>query len=59
MDPIIVVLIIFGIILLIALIISLSSVKIVRQSESVIIERLGRYYKTWETGIHWLVPFFD
>lgn len=59
MDPIIVVLIILGVILLIALIISLSSVKIVRQSESVIIERLGRYYKTWETGIHWLVPFID
>ena len=49
MDPIIVVLIIFGIILLIALIISfLRSL----DRESVIIERLG--YKTWETPIHWL-----
>ena len=55
----IVVLIILGIVLLIAIIIAIASVKIVRQSESAIIERLGRYYKTWGTGIHFLVPFFD
>lgn len=54
-----IVLVILGIILLIAIITAIASVKIVRQSEAAIIERLGRYYKTWGTGIHFLVPFFD
>ncbi len=55
----IVVLIILGIVLLVAIIIALNSVKIVKQAQIAIVERLGRYYKTWETGIHFLVPFFD
>ena len=58
-QALLVVLIILGVILLLAVIIALSSVKIVRQSEVYIVERLGRYYKTWGTGIHWLIPFFD
>lgn len=34
-------------------------VRIVNQSKSVVIERLGAYYKTWGTGVHFLVPFID
>ena len=47
---------IIGVILLIILI---SSIKIVRQTQKVIIERLGAYRKTWDVGIHMLVPFID
>lgn len=32
---------------------------IVRQAEVVIVERLGRYYKTLDSGIHIIVPIFD
>ncbi len=32
---------------------------VVRQAEVVIIERLGRYYKTLQSGIHIIVPVFD
>jgi len=39
-------------------IIALSSIKIVRQAESFVIERLGQYYCTWDSGVHILVPFF-
>ncbi|HQC30669.1 MAG TPA: SPFH domain-containing protein [Acholeplasmataceae bacterium] len=56
---VIVLLIVLGIVLLIAVIVALSSVKIVKQAQIAIVERLGRYYKTWETGIHFLIPFFD
>ena len=42
-----------------ALVILISSIKIVNQTDKYVIERLGRYYKTWDTGIHFLVPFFD
>lgn len=37
---------------------AISCVKIVRQAESYVVERLGQYYCTWESGIHFLVPFF-
>jgi len=32
---------------------------VVRQAEVVIIERLGRYFKTLDSGIHIIVPIFD
>lgn len=32
---------------------------IVRQAEVVIIERLGKYYKTLPSGIHIIIPIFD
>ena len=47
---------IVGVILIIILI---SSIKIVRQAEKIIVERLGGYRKTWDVGIHMLVPFVD
>lgn len=34
-------------------------VRIVNQSKSVVIERLGSYHETWGTGVHFLVPFLD
>ena len=36
-----------------------KSVRIVRQSVSVIVERLGRYSRTLDAGMHFLVPFVD
>lgn len=36
-----------------------SLIKIVNQSESYVIERLGAYHETWQTGIHLLIPFID
>ena len=41
------------------LLILICSVKIVRQSTSLVIERLGKYHKTLETGVHIIIPFFD
>jgi regulator of protease activity HflC (stomatin/prohibitin superfamily) len=35
------------------------SVKIVPQARAYVIERLGAYHGTWETGIHFLIPFID
>ena len=34
-------------------------VKIVNQSESYVIERLGTYRVTWSTGLHFLFPFIE
>ena len=51
--------IVFGIILLVIAIVCLSGFRIVRQTEKYVIERLGAYKKTWDVGIHYLVPFID
>ena len=45
------------IIVVILLIIVISNIRIVPQTQAYIIERLGKYCKTWGTGIHMLVPF--
>ena len=41
------------------IVILICSIKIVRQAQKVIVERMGGYHKTWDVGIHMLVPFFD
>lgn len=51
-----IVLIVLGVLILISL---CFSIRIVRQATSVVVERLGKYRKTLETGIHVILPFFD
>ena len=43
----------------IIVIIALMSIKIVKQSEVYIIERLGKFYKVADAGLTIIVPFFD
>ena len=51
---------VFLIILLILIaIIAFKSIKVVNQSEVYIIERLGKYYKTAEAGLTFILPFID
>ena len=52
------------IILLLALIVTffailLASIKIVRQSTAIVVERLGKYHKTFYTGLHLVFPIID
>lgn len=47
------------ILIVIIIIISFKSIKVVNQSEVYIIERLGRYYKTAEAGLTFILPFID
>ncbi len=42
-----------------ALIIIVANIKIVPQSKAYVIERLGAYSETWETGIHVKIPFLE
>jgi regulator of protease activity HflC (stomatin/prohibitin superfamily) len=52
----IVVLCIVGAVLLLILV---SCIKIVRQTDKYVIERLGGYLTTWGVGLHMLIPFID
>ena len=47
------------IVLVLALILLSSCVKIVPQAQALVIERLGGYQGTWGVGIHFKVPFID
>ncbi len=49
----------FIIVIVVGLIIAATSVKVVRQSEVRIIERLGKYHYTAEAGLNFLLPFVD
>lgn len=51
-----VILLVIGILLLIVL---FTGIKIVRQSTAVTVERLGKYHKTLNTGVHYILPLFD
>ena len=51
--------IILLIVAIVLLIIIISSIRIVQQAEVFVIERFGIYYKSWGSGIHFLVPFLD
>ena len=41
------------------LVLLVSSIKIVPQSTVYVVERLGVYNTTWESGIHFRIPFID
>ena len=58
MDPIVKLVIIAAIIIAIIIVI-VKNIKIVPQAHAYVIERLGTYQTTWNTGLHLKVPFID
>lgn len=46
-------------VLILILIVFILNIRIVPQSKSFIIERLGGYFQTWEVGLHVKMPFID
>ena len=56
MGPLFFVIIIIAIIVILVFI---KNVKVVPQAHSYVIERLGAYYQSWGTGLHWKIPFID
>ena len=51
-----IVLLILGIVILAVLV---TGIRVVRQATAVTVERLGKYRKTLETGVHYVLPIFD
>ena len=49
---------ILGLVLVLAIIV-VANIKIVPQSRAMVIERLGAYSATWQTGIHVKIPFIE
>ncbi len=47
------------VLVVVAIIVFATSIRIVRQATGVVVERLGKYNKTLETGVHFILPLFD
>lgn len=45
--------------IIIVLVIIISNIKIVPQASVSVVERLGAYFATWDTGLHLKIPFID
>ncbi|HOU10841.1 MAG TPA: SPFH domain-containing protein [Clostridiales bacterium] len=51
--------VLLGVLALFILIILVANIKIVPQAKAYVVERLGAYYTTWDTGLHVKIPFID
>ena len=52
-------LIAIGVIILILAVLIVTNIKVVPQSKAYVVERLGAYHSTWQTGLHVKIPFID
>ncbi len=52
-------LIILGVIFIIFIVVIIVNAKIVPQANAYVVERLGAYHSTWETGFHIAIPIID
>ncbi|GAB3468922.1 SPFH domain-containing protein [Kineococcus endophyticus] len=55
----VVTLIVLVLVILFAVTVIIRTIRIVPQATAVIVERLGRYSRTLDAGLHFLVPFID
>ncbi|MEG1441640.1 MAG: paraslipin, partial [Oscillospiraceae bacterium] len=44
---------------ILAILVIMGNIKVVSQSNSYVIERLGAYSTTWEVGVHFKIPLFE
>ncbi|MBR0121966.1 MAG: peptidase, partial [Clostridia bacterium] len=51
--------IIFIVLAVIVVAVIISNIQIVSQSTAYVIERLGTYSTTWDTGLHVKIPFIE
>ena len=51
--------IVFLAVLIIVAAILIYTIRIVPQAEAYVVERLGAYHQTWNTGVHFVLPFID
>jgi regulator of protease activity HflC (stomatin/prohibitin superfamily) len=52
-------LIVIGVVILILLIVLISNIRVVKQTDKYVVERVGKFNRILEPGIHMMLPFFD
>lgn len=50
--------IILAVILVVIIALVIKGIKIVPQTQAYVVERLGKYYKTWGTGVHFFSAIY-
>jgi regulator of protease activity HflC (stomatin/prohibitin superfamily) len=55
----VVLLVVLALIAILVITAAAKTIRIVPQATAVLVERLGRYSRTLEPGLHWLIPFID
>ncbi|MBQ2667544.1 MAG: SPFH/Band 7/PHB domain protein [Clostridia bacterium] len=50
---------IIPVLIILAIVIVISNIKIVPQANAYVLERLGAFHATWGTGLHFKIPFID
>ncbi len=50
---------VFLVLLIIVVLVVISNIKIVPQAHAYVVERLGAYHVSWQTGLHVKIPFID
>ena len=59
-DVVSVIISLFWVFVVVVLLVILTScIRIVRQAQALVIERLGAYQTTWGTGLHFKMPILD
>ncbi|MBR3868723.1 MAG: SPFH/Band 7/PHB domain protein [Clostridia bacterium] len=51
--------IVLAVLIVFALVIVIANIKVVPQSKAYVVERLGAYKETWQTGLHIKIPFIE
>jgi len=51
--------ILLAVVVLIILILIVTNIRIVPQARAAVVERLGKYHTTWETGLRFKIPIID
>ncbi len=51
--------IIVSAVIIIIVVVLITRIRIVRQTQKLIVERVGAYHTTWSVGFHFLLPFVD
>ena len=59
LDGGIIAIIVISVVAFILLLVIICNIRVIKQTEKAIIERLGAYHSTWGVGIHFLIPFID
>ena len=47
------------IVIIVIVVIAASGIKIIPQSKAFVVERLGAYHRTMQTGLHYVIPFIE
>ena len=51
--------ILWGAVALIGILLVVVNIRVVRQAQEFVIERLGVFHKSWDVGLHFKIPFIE